>query len=352
MRTDPHRPGAILPTDYSWVASFGMTTIPGEEPEFYGYEDVPEGPFAEIHGGLQACDVCGARYNHGVVLLHKPTGVHITIGHDCANKYSLPMDLAGWKAWHAAKRDQRKLAAIEMKYATAAREWKAANPAAGTALDLVGVVEHNPTPAIPVCSTHGPLSWWETVASTPEGDARYREFEEGGCRECYRLHNQRARHFDRKNGALDILADMGRKLARFGSLSEKQAAFAVKLGETVRTWKAQDFTKEEAHVPAPEGRVTFTGTIVSIKEREGYMGGVEYKMTVKVTTPEGTWLAWMTAPGGTEKGQTVNVTATLTRGSDAHFAFGKRPVILTDAAANVKAAKRAARDAKRATQAA
>jgi hypothetical protein len=52
------------------------------------------------------------------------------------------------------------------------------------------------------------------------------------------------------------------------------------------------------------------------------------------------------------KGETVTVTATLSRSDrDPHFAFGKRPVVLTEeqaAAQAAKDAKRAARDAKRA----
>lgn len=336
MRTDPHRPGAILPTDYAWVASFGEMKIAGEEPETYGYEDVPEGPFADIHEGLHSCDVCGARYNHGCVLLHNPTGIHITIGHDCASKYSLTLDLAGWKAWHAAARDKRAQAAIEMKYATAAREWKAANPAATAALDLglgAHVNEYR-------CEAHGAEIF--NYSAEPTDDFC------SGCQKALR-----SRDRDRKNSAIVILSDMARKLARYGTLSEKQAAFAVKLGETVSMWTP---AAEEATVPAPEGRVTFTGTVVSVKEREGYMGGVEWKATVKVTTPEGVWLAWMTAnDSAVVKGATITVTATLTRSDrDAHFAFGKRPVVLTEEEADAltaKEAKRAAREAKKTARA-
>jgi hypothetical protein len=334
MRTDPHRPGAIIPTDYEWLVSFGMMSVPGEEPDYYGLEDLPgdDQPWANIHEGIWRCDVCGARYNHGVALAHRPTGQLITIGHDCASKYSLPMDLAGWKEWHAAARDKRARAAIEMKHARAAREWREANPAVAEAIDAGLAATRNEYR----CPTHGDQIF---TADYDLGDDEY-------CRDCQKA--LRSRDRDRKNNAIMILTDMAQKLRRYGSLSEKQAAFAVKLGETVRTWQPP---VEGAHVPAPEGRVTFTGRILSIKERDGYMGGIEYKMTVKVETPDGSWLAWMTAPSGTEKGQVVNITATLSRSRDeAHFAFGKRPVILTDeelAAARAKEAKAAARAAKK-----
>jgi len=311
-RTDVHRPGAILPTDYTWVASFGTMYMAGEEPECYGYEDVPEGPFADIHEGLQACDVCGAHYNHGAVLLHNPTGIHITIGHDCASKYSLQLDLAGWKAWHAAARDKRAQAAIEMKNATRAREWKAANPAVVEAIEAALAATRNDHS----CETHG----------------RNFDYDSLCCRKAIK-----AEDLDRKNKAIMILADMARKLARYGSLSDAQAAFAVKLGETVRTW----VPTIEKHVPAPTGRVTVCGRVVSVKDYESQYG-TTWKMTVKVETPDGSWLTWTTVPtsihdlyqdartfdnglAGWLKGRTVEFIATLERGKDDHFAFGKRP---------------------------
>lgn len=92
---------------------------------------------------------------------------------------------------------------------------------------------------------------------------------------------------------------------------------------------------DEAKVSAPTGtgkRVTFTGKIVSLKEKASYFGyRTTYvtKATIKMTTPEGVWLAWGTLPGAlVEKarvGDTVTLTATLESGNEAHFCFFKRP---------------------------
>jgi hypothetical protein len=96
---------------------------------------------------------------------------------------------------------------------------------------------------------------------------------------------------------------------------------------------------EEKHVPAPEGRVTVRGRVVSKKGVESAYGWT-LKMTVKVETTEGTWLAWGTVPADLaliqhptieyqqtvlERGDEIEFTATLACGRDAHFAIFKRP---------------------------
>jgi len=86
--------------------------------------------------------------------------------------------------------------------------------------------------------------------------------------------------------------------------------------------------RPEVNVPAPTGRTTFRGVIVSVKTHESAFG-VTLKCTVKVTTPEGVWLAWGTLPkdipADVERGTSVEITATLSAGREPHFAFFKRP---------------------------
>lgn len=139
------------------------------------------------------------------------------------------------------------------------------------------------------------------------------------------------------------LHDMACKLARYGSLSDKQVAFALKLAKEASG-------PAEVHVVAPTGRVVVRGLIVSIKSKQTDFGPV-LKMTVKVTTPEGSWLAWSSVPDSLALGagwQTVNedgspceqsadyvprasvgdeveFTATLSTSDTPHFAFAKRP---------------------------
>lgn len=144
----------------------------------------------------------------------------------------------------------------------------------------------------------------------------------------------------------EFFYSIGHKLTAYGELSDRQVA-AVERGiirETERNDRraAQAAAKRalvDAGVQAPEGRMTVTGQIVSLKEREGYMGGTEWKITVK--TDEG-WLAWASAPSllwdawrdakadmdleQWLRTQRLTFTVTLTRSdSDPLFAFAKRP---------------------------
>jgi len=126
------------------------------------------------------------------------------------------------------------------------------------------------------------------------------------------------------------------KLAKVAELSvEEKARLEAERAKLEAEKKAREEREEairkaraeEKHVPAPEGRVKFTGKVVSKKEHEGPWGLV-FKVTIKVETSEGTWLAWGTLPTALEAkvGDTVELVGTLTRSNDKpHFAFFKRP---------------------------
>jgi hypothetical protein len=122
---------------------------------------------------------------------------------------------------------------------------------------------------------------------------------------------------------VDVL-DRGQK---FGSLTVRQL-------EAIQKAVARDAAKAaqppEVKTDAPTGKVTFTGKVVSRKIHHSQFGAT-WKITVKVTEPDGkVWLCWVTEPKGvgiTEVGDTVTITATLTRSDrDPAFSFGKRPV--------------------------
>nr|NIO76640.1 hypothetical protein [Armatimonadota bacterium] len=127
-----------------------------------------------------------------------------------------------------------------------------------------------------------------------------------------------------------IVRDIAYRFRRFCELSPKQIALVMKLHN-----EAMNPEPEEKHVPAPEGRKTFRGIVVSQKVHDnGY--GSQVKITVKVETPEGSWLAWGTCPAlildsrplgiYDLRGSEVEIRATLSRSDrDEHFAFMKRP---------------------------
>lgn len=127
-----------------------------------------------------------------------------------------------------------------------------------------------------------------------------------------------------------IVQDIAGRFQQNRELSPKQVALVLKLAHEAKNPKA-----EEKKIKAPEGKQTFRGVVVSVKSVEGFRGGVDMKMVVKVTTPEGVWLAWGTAPAallsdtvnhkGALKGTEVEITATLKPGREPHFAIMSRP---------------------------
>jgi hypothetical protein len=123
-----------------------------------------------------------------------------------------------------------------------------------------------------------------------------------------------------------ILRDMAARFEARRYLSPKQVAFALKLAD-----EAGNPREDEQHVAAPTGRVTFRGTVVSLKARDTQYG-LQHKMTVKVQTSGGSWLAWGTCPAAllrelpdNPRGTEVEITATLKQGRDPHFALMSRP---------------------------
>lgn len=136
-----------------------------------------------------------------------------------------------------------------------------------------------------------------------------------------------------------VIADIAASLARYPYLSVKQVALVRKLAAEIR-----NPPEPERHVTAPTGKVEFTGTVISAKVK-AYEGtwGIQYRsvVTVKVETPEGSWLAWGTLPKGIDedfcgtngyklpldemRGLIVRIKATLEPGKDAHFALMTRP---------------------------
>jgi hypothetical protein len=323
-RTDPHRDKSINPPDYTYLVEYasGSEAEPGfnidcERPTWImdgrGGHTVPGRPhhsdrcclmqvrrsFPVFHGGAaegssSQCHVCGAWFRYGTALLHDPTGEAIFIGQDCAAKYAGITTHAEAAAYRKAMAEARTIAGREMKKARARDAFLAANPAFVAAVDAAKALHI-------------------------ENDANGRV----------------PHHLHKHNMARFTLLDMADKVARYGSLNEKQLAYAATLAKRI----AEPIPEAERHVDAPEGRLEVTGRVVSVRDHTSDYG-ITWKMVVKVETPDGTWLAWGTVPASiladskgpiTDwlKGRTVTFTGTLKRGDDAHFAFFKRPTKAT-----------------------
>jgi hypothetical protein len=123
-----------------------------------------------------------------------------------------------------------------------------------------------------------------------------------------------------------ILRDMAQRFEARRYLSPKQVEFALKLADEARNPR-----EDERHVDAPTGRLTFRGTVVSLKARRNKYG-IQHKLTVKVHASAGSWLAWGACPAAllrelsdNPRGTEVEITATLKQGRDPHFALMSRP---------------------------
>jgi len=300
-RTDIHRVSAIVPSDYSYVLSYSMPSMFESFPApstnvncelERGYHN--DGSFTQRHhrpdmrccvvglriggakfaatGSTGQCSVCGASFIYGDVWRHEPTGEYIHIGHDCAAKYSLLADCSEWEMQLLRTRRAVRAAASLVTGRTEREAFLAANP--GLEADLALGDQH------------------------------------------------------------PILKDLQAKFIQYRGLSQKQVAFAHRLAEEIRN--PAPAKVEEATVPAPEGKVTVRGRVISYKVQETNYGSTP-RMTVKIETPAGYWLAWGTVPnsilddprirqlGTNMKGSEVEFIATLVRGRESHFAMFKRP---------------------------
>jgi hypothetical protein len=128
-----------------------------------------------------------------------------------------------------------------------------------------------------------------------------------------------------------FLAELTRQLRRQEPLSDPQVAFYVRRIVEISRQDEQAGEREAQPVPAPEGTVTFTGTVAAIRSQPGYRGRAESKMLVIGQTGDGfgEFRVWCTVPRrgrSLREGDRITLTAQLRRSErDTSFAFGKRP---------------------------
>ncbi len=168
-RSDPHRPGAIVPADYEYVFSYNLATSEGGWPipslginceldrryirkNDDGTETVVNGSHdadglccvVGMRGrghkffdgsGAGKCSVCGTCYIYGDVWRHVPTGEHIHLGHTCAAKYSMLADRSEWELANGrAPRSSGKglksrgTASESSRFVASLREWLGLSP--------------------------------------------------------------------------------------------------------------------------------------------------------------------------------------------------------------------------------
>jgi hypothetical protein len=244
----------------------------------------------EVDNSTGQCACCGHGLVYSCVVEHVPTGEFYGIGRDCFANIECLQEHAGWLSYTSDRAVARvaagKKAAKERK-AGDVREGKFAEEQPGLTALLAWA--QNP----PVAQDHP--------------------------------------SYHHISYAVAVLSDLRSTVRRYGKLSDKQAAFAVKIhAEAVEKLAADEaraaavLAAKAAGLRAPEGRCEVTGKLVSVKFVENDFGG-SYKCLVDFGN--GT-RAWGSYPGsGTgDRGDSVRFRASFeVSDKDPLFAFFKRP---------------------------
>lgn len=127
----------------------------------------------------------------------------------------------------------------------------------------------------------------------------------------------------------DVLTDMAQKLFKWGSLSDKQVAFAIRLGrEVMEQAQPKDEPEQQTLVPVVEGNgITIEGTVVSTRWEQFWE---KYNMLIE---DDRGFRVWGTVPSAMYvldvahcKGARVRFVANVTKSDkDESFGFFKRP---------------------------
>lgn len=292
-RNDIHRRGAFQPDQYvffGWYylgmrGSRGVMNASKRVSDYLGSAEAQDFK-AMVYGDFGKCGVCGARFAMGEIWQHKDRMDLVHIGCDCCEKY----EMVSGTDWNAV-RDERERAIKGLK--TAMRNAKARERIAAESplfVEAIALFEANNLVSGEGFIANMTRMWKNTPGNLTENMIR---------------------------ATINAASSVRERLVRQSKIASERAA--------------------EVKISAPTGRVTVRGVIVSLKEHEGQWG-TSMKMTVKVSTANGVWLAWGTVPAGLEceRGDEVEFDATLEVGREPHFAFAKRP---TKASVTKKAVK-------------
>ena len=287
-RNDIHRPSAIIPTDYVFVAfenvpgagSYGSWDYAACVEQNYNRKLIRDhmertgGKYSDhSHGGN--CMVCGSVNAVWTVLFyHEKTNTYVRMGSDCAEKCEMAYSNGDLDAFKTSMKAAAELAAGKKKAIAKLEE-----------LDLSE------------CWTIYEADYSLDSLKT----AKYEEL---------------------------TIRDIVGKLVKYGSVSEAQVNFLRSLLTKIenRAEREAKFAAEKAAaLPVPEGRVNITGTILKAEMKETQFGNV---MKIVVKSADG-WVVWGTCPSNIapERGMKVSFTATIkVSPSDPKFGFFSRPI--------------------------
>lgn len=314
-RTDIHRPSApeLDPQEYEFIAVFDL------HPDAALDNRWARERRAEMHAqgyrhsgiyGLGKCDHCGQNIRYAALLMHESTHTYIYVGERCLDNRFEAMTKTQFREMRKAAANARKFQARKTRIAELLEE-------------------------------HPHLVWLTYLNNLEEPGTVYltdEEKREEGIADLSLIINwDKTQHLSllTKTGRqFTLLHDLSYKLHKYGELSDNQIDLVSQvLGQIEERYERhleREATKE--NVPdVPEGRITFTGKIVSTKLQDTYYGT---SLKMLIVSDDG-WKVWGTVPRSMddpEKDQEITLTATLTRSDrDRTFGFMKRPQIAADA---------------------
>jgi hypothetical protein len=284
-RTDIHRPSAINPAEYEWVAfeliplgRFGGDILGDceflreERNRIRRHMERTGGTYSRHeHGGN--CGVCGSvNAIYTVLFYHSLTNSYIRMGQDCAQKCEMAIggDLDAFKT---AAKDALTL--------------KAGKKKAAAILEVSGI----------------PQAWAIYNAEYPADVILPYE----------------------ETTIIDIIG----RLVEYGGVSEKQMNFVKSLVDRIN--RREEIAKARAiayaaaaDLPVPTGRTTIEGTVLTLRGEEGRFGFVT-KMLVQHVDG---WKVWGTAPSKIDikKGDKIRFDAAVEASkNDPKFGYFSRP---------------------------
>ncbi len=315
-REDVHRPTAIIPEDYEFVAlecikieSIGdCFALQAQRERLRAHMARTGGTYSRHdHGGN--CGVCGnANAIYTIQFYHAKTNSYVRMGQDCADKVGMSFGEGEFNAFVKGIRS-----AIEAK----AGKKKAEALLAERGLSRCWELYLMQTPGV-ACGT------CEQIAA---GQVEY-------------FYHRCANDWPEQE---TIIRDMVGKLVKYGSLSDKQYGFMSSLLDRIVNRDVINAKRAEEKALAPDcpsGRVTITGTVLSaktvetdfgmttkifLKDDRGFTvyGTIPTIRLANITRPDG---SWSEAYHNAGRGDRIRFSANVTPANDdPKHGFYKRP---------------------------
>lgn len=316
MRKDIHKPSAIQPENYEWVAFkyYGSSDLGAilamkvERENLAAHMNQTGGKFSgHEHGGL--CHVCGqGNISYASVFYHKPSNSYIITGEDCARNIE-SRDMSAFRraiqSGLEAQAGKKKAAAI-LEAAGLTAAWKIYTA------DYSALPGKERKLADDQCRACG------YITATTAGEVPI-------CGDCRNAGNVAREWKDVYYEELTIRDIVG-KLVKYGSASEKALGYVKTLLARIADRPALEEKKaaeQAAAADCPTGRVQITGEVVGFRKADPDDRFPSSKVLVK---DDSGFKVWGNRFAGVEKGDRVTFTATVTPSKDdAKFGFFKRP---------------------------